>query len=201
MGHLKKITAILVLLTMSACTNVQDDTFGIVSSDRIDSAIRIVRHDVIVPRELTVSEANLYWPNADIVWRDDPPGNRHEQVQTLVEESMDWGLSAFDRGKNAVVTIEIEKFHALSQKARYTVGGVHTMRLNMLVWDASTGQSIYGPVAINADLNALGGSAAIAAEAEGRTQKARIRQHLAGTIQRALLGAGLGQTKGNDISG
>ena len=201
MGHLQKTIALLAFLILSACANVQDDTFGVVSSNKIDSAIRIVRYDVIVPRELTVSEANLYWPMADIVWRDDPPGDRHQQIQKLVEDSMEWGLTAFNAGNQAIVTIEIQKFHALSQKARYTVGGVHTMRFQMLVWDATSGEPIYGPVAINADLNALGGAAAIQADAEGRTQKARIRQHLAGTVQRALLEAGLGQIKGKEPSG
>lgn len=32
---------------------------------------------VSVPKTLTVSEAKKLLPNADIVWREDPPGDRH----------------------------------------------------------------------------------------------------------------------------
>ena len=31
---------------------------------------------IVVPQTLRVSEANSYRPNADIVWRGDPPGDR-----------------------------------------------------------------------------------------------------------------------------
>ena len=44
---------------------------------------------VIVPETLSVSEANSIKPRADIVWREDPLGNRHAQVQAVVQEAMD----------------------------------------------------------------------------------------------------------------
>lgn len=184
-----------VVLGLAACASVESKIFTPVSANRIASSVNIVRHDVIVPSELSVSEANLYYPLVDIVWRDDPPGDRRAQVQKIVEDSLDWGLAAFNRGRPAVVTIEIQRFHALSQKARYSVGGVHELRFSLLVWDASTGSALYGPVDVNADLIALGGNTAIAADAAGQTQKARITQHLAGTVQQQLIAAGLGRQR------
>lgn len=38
---------------------------------------------VRIPADLTFSEAKRYYPLADIVWRGDPPGDRHAQVANL----------------------------------------------------------------------------------------------------------------------
>ena len=192
--------AVLILLGLGllGCTNVRQEIFDPVSANNIDPAVRIIRHDVVVPQELTVSEANYYYPVVDIVWRDDPPGDRHAQVKAVVDDALDWGLAAFNRGRPVVVTLEVRRFHALTQKARYTVGGVHSMKFTLLVWDAQTGSAIYGPVPIDGDLIALGGNKAIAADANGLTQKVRITQHLAGTIQRHLIQAGLGTYRGQN---
>ena len=43
---------------------------------------------VVAPTTLKVSEGNTYYPNADIVWREDSPGNRYEQVSGLIEKLM-----------------------------------------------------------------------------------------------------------------
>ena len=96
-----------------------------VTADRIDPVVRVTDIDVIVPRDLVVSEAHLYYPIADIVWREDAPGNRHDQVEVIFENAMDWGLSAFNDGRSVAVTVRLQRFHAVSQKARYSVGGIH----------------------------------------------------------------------------
>lgn len=85
-----------------------------------------------------------------------------------------------------VLEIEVTRFHALTEKARYTVGGVHALQFHMMLRDARTGE-IYGePKFIKADFKALGGNAAIRAEREGITQKVRITRHLANVIRTEL---------------
>ena len=66
------------------------------------------------------------------------------------------------------------------------------MKFMMTVRDAKTGQVIHGPVNVNGDLQEFGGKTAQAAEARGITQKVRVRQHLAGTVQQQLITAGFG---------
>ena len=41
---------------------------------------------VDVPAELTVSEANRFLPGSDIVWREDPMGDRKAQVKVIMEK-------------------------------------------------------------------------------------------------------------------
>ena len=48
----------------------------------LDYAVKDVQ--VTVPEHLKVSEANMYYPIADIVWRGEAPGDRHQQVAAVV---------------------------------------------------------------------------------------------------------------------
>jgi hypothetical protein len=75
---------------------------------------------------------------------------------------------------------------ALTEKARYTVGGVHAIQFDLTVRDAATGEVIRPAKRIIADFAGLGGSAAIAAEQQGITQKLRITEQLARVIDEEL---------------
>lgn len=200
MGRFWAIGVGFVALLLAGCSGIKDIGFVPVDAGKIASQINVVRYDVLVPRDLTTSEAHQYYPLVDIVWREDPPGDRHAQVEQLVRNALGWGLAAFNKGQDVVVSAQVTKFHALSQKARYSVGGVHTLRFILTVSDAKTGGTIAGPLYVNADLRALGGARAVAAEAQGWTQKARITQHLAGTVQQVLLQNGLGQAIGAPVA-
>lgn len=185
------IAAVLMGLSVSACTAVETATRNApletpaVKPAPVSFDIRSVR--ISVPETLRVSEANRYYPGGDIVWREDPPGDRHAQVKAIFENAMQRGISGMGAGKAPVVLeIEVTRFHALTEKARYTVGGVHALQFHMMLRDARTGE-IYGePKFIKADFKALGGNAAIRAEREGITQKVRITRHLANVIRTEL---------------
>ena len=82
---------------------------------------------VIVPRALKVSERNSYLPRGDIVWREDPIGDRHAQVQTIVQDAIVRGVTPLNGPVKADVEIVVQRFHALTEKARYTTGGVHSI--------------------------------------------------------------------------
>ncbi len=152
----------------------------------VSESYKVVGINVQVPETLTVSEANRYLPKGDIVWREDPLGNRHEQVRTIVHNALSQGVSQMDGSREVILDVIVTRFHALTEKARYTVGGVHAIQFNMQLRDAESGEVVMDSKFIKADFDALGGRAAIRAESQGITQKVRITNHLAHVIKQEL---------------
>lgn len=152
--------------------------------------MNIAKVNVRVPRTLTVSEANRYLPQGDIVWREDPLGDRHAQVQAIVQAAMEAGVRPLQGAVAAELDVEVLRFHALTQKARYTTGGVHAIAFTMVLRDAETGEALTQVREIEADLTAYGGRRALVAIAEGQTQKVRITGFLAKVIQQEILRPG-----------
>jgi len=148
--------------------------------------INVAQINVRVPTSLKVSEANRYYPGGDIVWREDPMGNRHAQVSKIMHAAMAAGTEGFDGPVPVILDVEVVRFHALSEKARYTVGGVHHIVFKMVLRDARTGEFLSEPRRIESDLAAFGGQQAISAEARGLTQKVRISGHLAEVIRQEM---------------
>jgi hypothetical protein len=148
--------------------------------------MRVETVTVRVPRALTVSEANRYLPSGDIVWRGDPIGDRHAQVATIFYDATKRGSAALDGETPVALDIEVSRFHALTEKARYTIGGVHNINFILTLRHAETGAVLGEPRHIRADLDAFGGKEALAADARGQTQKVRISDHLAEVIRQEL---------------
>ena len=97
------------------------------------------------------------------------------------------GVRGLEGGQTPVLLdIEVTRFHALTEKARYTVGGVHAVQFLMLLRDPETGEALGEPKFIKADLKAFGGTAAVRAERQGLTQKVRITNHLIEVIRLEL---------------
>ncbi|MDR7125050.1 DUF6778 family protein [Pseudotabrizicola sp. 4114] len=141
---------------------------------------------ISVPSKLKVSEANMFYPVADIVWRGEPMGNRHAQVMSIFKEAMDRGTHTMTTGRKVLVDIEVERFHSVTEKTRYTVGGTHSMRFTLTVRDAATGMVIDGPRLVAADAKAAGGAQAVAEEQMGRTQRVVVVERLASAIRSEL---------------
>ncbi len=190
--HMRPVLAALVMgLTVAGCSAPETATrnaplltptasFAAPSFD-----IRDIR--VSVPRSLKVSEANRYLPGGDIVWREDPLGDRYAQVQAIFEAGLGEGVRAMQPGHvPAVLDVEVTRFHALTEKARYTTGGVHAVQFKMVLRHPETGAAYGEPQLVKADFKALGGQAAISAESRGITQKYRITKQLAKVIQAQL---------------
>lgn len=146
---------------------------------------------VRVPETLKVSEANLYYPIADIVWRGDPRGDRYAQVTSIFDAAIGQATTAMTTGIPVLVDIEVTRFHAQTEKARYSVGGTFSLRFLLTVRDARTGAIIDGPREVNADTPAAGGERALAEEAQGLTAKvvvtARLAEVIAAELARPLL--------------
>lgn len=149
-------------------------------------ALRVSGVSVTVPRSLTVSEVNSYLPKGDIVWREDPFGDRYAQVQAIVQQAMETGSAGLQGPVDAHLEVELQRFHALTQKARYTTGGIHAISFKMRLTNPATGALLRPERVIDADLKAFGGTRALEAMARGQTQKVRITAHLAKVIRQEL---------------
>src|SRR6056297_1684040 len=190
----KLIAALMLGLGLSACAGVETATRNapLEAPALQPAAVPLDVRDVRVPRSLTVSEANRYLPGGDIVWREDPPGDRHAQVAAILRQGLRRGVAGLPEGTVPVVLdVELSKFHALSEKARYTIGGVHAIQFTYTLRDPATGAALTEPRFVKADFKAFGGQKAVAFERRGITQKVRITEHLAQVI-REELGAGQG---------
>lgn len=171
----------------------------------VAAAYDVQRVDVVVPRSLKVSEANAYYPVADIVWRGEPIGDRHAQVEAMWREASDRATAPMSSGTPVVVTVEVTRFHCLTEKTRYSFGGVHSLHFLLTVTNASTGEVIDGPRRVVADVKASGGNKAIQEEAQGITQRVvivdRLAQVLASELARsAPAGGGVAQLSSRGAS-
>lgn len=190
MKHVRKTMMMMVLgLGLSACASVETATRNApleqIPADIVAPApsFALTGYSVNVPTTLKVSEKNSYYPGGDIVWRGDPYGNRYEQVGALFEDAITLGASDLQGAMGVIVEIELKRFHALTEKTRYSVGGIHSIEFVMTIRDPETGAIVRGPREIKADLVGYGGSKALQAEARGLTQKYRITNHLARVIR------------------
>lgn len=163
---------------------VQTDAYAL--QQAIVNQITVSQINVNVPTSLKVSEANRYYPKGDIVWREDPIGNRHAQVAEILKASMTQGTASFQGAVPIILDVQLVRFHALSEKARYTVGGVHHVVFDMMLRDARTGEHLSKPRRIETDLEAFGGQQAKNAESRGLTQKVRLTNHLAEVIRQQM---------------
>ena len=195
MSSIRLAMAIFVALALSACASMDTTTRNAplepTATGVAPLSVDVQKIRVVVPETLSVSEANMYYPKGDIVWRGDPIGNRHEQVKEIFEAAMQKGVNGIEKGSLPVtMDIQVTRFHALSQKARYTVGGVHAMQFAIILRSPETGDIYGAPRHVKADFRALGGAEALAAERHGITQKSRIIDHLAEVIRVQLTNPG-----------
>ncbi len=149
-------------------------------------SFKVVDVKVAVPENLIVSEANLYLPQADIVWREDPLGDRKAQVSKIIETALRAGTAQIQGEREVIMSVRLKMFHALTEKARNSVGGKHNVQFDYVLLDANTGQPVSEVKSVNASLNAYGGRRAYEAMHRGETQKVRITRHVANVIYREL---------------
>jgi hypothetical protein len=89
-------------------------------------------------------------------------------------------------GRGAIVSLEVTRFHGLTEKARYTVGGNYAMHFLMTVRDAVTGEILDGPRPVVADVRGVGGVRAIAEDNAGRTELEVVTERLADVLRGEL---------------
>ncbi len=196
------LVALAIAAVLSACGAGPNDTATTPEAlDQVPTTLNIVSIDITVPRTLKVSEKNRYYPGGDIVWRGDPPGDRYAQVEAIFQDAMARGTQGMTSGTPAILGIEVARFHGLTEKARYSTGGVHAITFILTLYDPETGQALTTPRQIKADLRAYGGDDAVAADQRGETQKVRITAHLAYVIYTELSNPGSFHAEGLGLMG
>jgi hypothetical protein len=120
------------------------------------------------------------------VWRGDALGNRHEQVRTILRDAAEQATANMTTGPAAVVDITLNRFHSVTEKTRFSVGGVHSITYTLTVRDALSGEVLDGPREVTADARAVGGARALAEEAAGRTMKVVIMERLVASFREEL---------------
>ncbi|PVA08093.1 DUF6778 family protein [Thalassorhabdomicrobium marinisediminis] len=197
MKHLKYIALATLVTGLSACSTVdivsrntafQGTPVATAAPQQIVRDYRVQSVRFAVPEDLTVSEANSYYPIADIVWRGDPLGDRGAQIAEIFETSIDGAGAALDGATPVTVDVVLARFHSLTERTRYSVGGTHSIKFDLTVRHARTGAVLEPTRRIVADFPALGGSAAMAAEGAGQTQKVRIISRLTSLFRQELSG-------------
>ena len=185
MKFTKLMTGAALTLMLGACAQTWQTHYDEAPAAGVSTNWRASAIAVAVPDSLTVSEANVYAPAADIVWRGEVRGDRHKQVQRIIHEATVKGTSKLKRGSRPVrVEVTVGQFHALSHRARYQLqqSGVHNIKLAIRVIDTRTGAVLASENDIQADLLAYTGEDALQAEAAGQTQRVRIVNHVSKVI-------------------
>ncbi|MBS1303557.1 DUF6778 family protein [Loktanella sp. SALINAS62] len=149
----------------------------------------VVDLNFLAPAQLSVSERNGYYPMADIVWRGDAIGDRKEQIGALFQTAIDRNGAVLTGARDVVVDIQLSRFHGVTERVRYSIGGVYNIVFDMTVRDANTGAVIEPTRKVEANLSAPGGTAAIQAEHAGQTEKVRVTDFLTMVLADELSGA------------
>jgi hypothetical protein len=191
MRTLKLIAMLGLGALVSACASVDTPTRNAPYAPQQQfvqtlPSVTVNEINVLVPQTLKVSERNSYYPGGDIVWRGDAIGNRHEQVKAIFDTALAQGTADMEGIVPVRLDIRVERFHAITEKARYTTGGIHSITFALQIRDLATGHAIGEPRLVKADLNAFGGQQALYEERRGQTQKVRITDHLAEVIRQEL---------------
>lgn len=191
MKILKILIAMAAALVLAAC---EPGGFAISTAVKrpVDVAtlptMRVVGLSVVVPDSLSVSEANGYKPAADILWREDPYGDRYVQVEKIMTDGLKRGAEKLQGDLPVVLHIELARFHAVTQRTRYALVGEHEIEFYLSVTNARTGDVIVPFYLVDATFGAYGGAQAVEAEQKGITQKVRILNQLDAVIQQELTG-------------
>jgi hypothetical protein len=172
-------------LALSAC--VGGGTFK-TDYDRLSPEVsqgwRLAEVRVDVPRSLVVSEAETLLPTADIVWREDPAGDRYTQVGKIMEAAVLRGAQGLRGGRPVVISVTVTRFHALTFKAEQSSSdwGVHNVDFIAQVSDARSGAVLVPATKIRAETPAWSGARMREARRKGITQKSMISNHVAATV-------------------
>ena len=191
---IRLVGALGVLALLAACGGGEPATRSLsaasdlpqVSAPAVAPLWNVVGVSVDVPQSLHVSEANLYYPIADIVWRGEARGDRRAQVRAIFTDAATRATEGMHKGRPVTVDIEVTRFHAVTEKVRYTFGGTYSMKFLVTLHDAQTGEEIGAPRFIDASHPASGGQKAIDEEARGLTQKVVVTDFLSKAIAAEL---------------
>lgn len=136
---------------------------------------------------LRVAESESFYPNADIVWRGDPIGPRIPQITAMFEEAASRNIASLDGDFPVDVDVTLTRFHGVTNRTRYTVGGVYNVVFDLTIRAADTDQVIEPTRRVVGNLDAPGGERAARLDAAGQTQKVRVTDFLTELLRAQLV--------------
>lgn len=139
------------------------------------------------PSDLKVSESESYYPTADVVWRGDPQGPRVSQIRDMFEYAVDRNRGVVVGRRPIDLEVALVRFHGVTNRTRYSVGGVYNIVFDLTVRDAMTGAVIEPTRRVVGNLDAPGGEEAVRLEQSGQTEKVRVRDFLTGFLRSQLV--------------
>ena len=174
----KCMAALAAAMAVSACANWKTDYPSTLSED-VTENWHIDAVNIVVADDLTATEDNGFFPDADIVWHGELPGDRHAQVEAILLEAVTAGSASLTGAQHVELDVRLIEFHAVTPRAVASAPeAVHNIQIVMQAHDTFTKEIIAGPDLVVAQFEALTGAAAAVAAAEGRGQKQRIINHL-----------------------
>jgi hypothetical protein len=197
MTYLKMIAIVALAATLSACGAIETATRNAplvtpaltTGSQTVSRSYLVERVNFNAPESLSVSEANGYYPMADIVWRGDPVGDRYQQIGALFATAAERGVLPLVGTVPVNVEINLLRFHGVTERTRFSFGGNYNIIFSMTVYHAETGEVIEPTRRIVGNLPAPGGAAAILADQNGQTEKVRVTDFLTTLLNKELTGA------------
>jgi hypothetical protein len=179
-GAVSRRSAVLMVLAAAGCAGTFRTYYDTPAPSK---DWRIAAVEVTAPRTLSVSEAEVFVPRADIVWREDSAGDRYSQVEKLLTTAIERGAAGLKGARPVRLEAKVTRFHAMTFTAETRApAGVHDVEFDITARDARTGEILAGPERIEASFPALTGPAMARARLAGQTQKTQITDHVAQTI-------------------
>lgn len=175
-------TGLAMVMVLSGCVGL--NTFRTYYASPVSGETargwRVTDVQVLAPRSLSVSEEHSLVPKADIVWREDPAGNRYEQVEKIMRDAARLATRGLHGARPVRLQITMTRFHAMSFEAEALSQdvGVHNVDFIIQVVDARTGAVLAGPDPIESALPAKTGARMAEARSRGESQKTQITAHV-----------------------
>lgn len=147
--------AFVAVLFCASCGHFRTEYDGSALDPSTYSISEVV---ISVPDTLTVSEAEVAIPDADIVWRDEPRGDRRAQVRAIFMEAAE-PLPSYTTGPTAVrLEIVVRRFHGLTKIARsYGPGvGVHNILFDVRLVATASNRVLVEEKGVKAALRGTG---------------------------------------------
>ena len=174
------LAAGLAAAILTGCGGSFATGFDAPLDEQLSRSWQVAGVSVAVPASLTTTEANVLVPDADIVWHGEPRGDRRAQVARILEEGLRKGSAGLRGPTRVALQAQVVEFHGVTPIAvNQAPAAVHNISYVIRVVEASTGEILAGPDAIQADLPAFTQSSAVVAAANGVSERQRIVDHIA----------------------
>jgi hypothetical protein len=175
----------LVFMGLVACSG-QTPLMATRTAPNVIRSYDLVAFTFYAPDDIRVSESQEFYPFGDVVWRGDPIGPRVPQIAAMFETAANRSQTTLTGDVPVAVDAALVRFHGVTDRTRYSIGGVYNIAFDLTILDARTGAILEPTRRVVANLDAPGGARAVALEQSGQTQKVRVTDFLTSVLQTEL---------------